>query len=104
MFTKMDTEALVFGADEDGADDVAGAELIVSIKGNEGLWKTYMKRRRNPSWRRGCRRVSKIERRIRPAVPAMAKTTEGLGVSTSTLKRLRDYVAYLQMQRGLSPT
>ena len=35
-----------------------------------------MKSRRNPSWRCGYLNVSKIERRMSPAVPAIPKMTE----------------------------
>ncbi len=46
MLARFDAEALVFGADEDGGDDVAGAAREVSViceRGEEDFRQLYMK-------------------------------------------------------------
>ena len=74
MFAEVDAEALVFGADEDGGDDVAAAvEHLLVIVEDDGLDRcTHMKTPKQILWAIGWCFVSNMLKQIKPTAPTIA--------------------------------
>lgn len=91
MFATIeDTDTKVLGANQDRADDISSpTNVVVSdvLRRNEGN-QTHKKSARNPSCILGWCLVSKIERRINPAAPAIAKKIERTAHALSNLPLL----------------
>jgi len=76
MLAEMNAKSLIFSTDEDGGHNIPCAERRLVYRPISVRWKAYMNRTKKPSCKWGCLSVSKIDRRINPAAPAIAAMME----------------------------
>jgi len=76
MLAEMNAKSLIFSTDEDGGHNIPSAARRLVYHPINVRWKAYMNRTKKPSCRWGCLNVSKIDRRINPAAPAIAAMME----------------------------